>query len=370
MATSPVPVVATTSTDISGISTVTSTPTLADDRAGSIYDSVTLAGAQPIWFHPLPDGQHLMLSQRTWSAATPVGGSPGIYSAHTESQVPSWWIVNGASGKLTIPPNQPNLRTPVTSALITDASSRPSDLMWVLYSVVIGGEAQALMQMWTIDRSNSLMLSGEEVLPKLYYDTVNSQWTDVEITGADVLVFDKGIQYTSTMLYIYGTDSDGVLYRIRKLWNRIGFNRVRPTIQTLSGGTWECYHGSGWSTDFTETDPIQEGLTSDGPVSFGSFRTQQFMSTVTSDGTQRTGVIWTSNSGRPWVKAQADIPLGDTSDGSYLGGVELQSQLGANQDTLATGVNAGIPYNTTRKVTSTGSSLVVSWSNIPVTLIG
>lgn len=357
MATSPLSTVAASSLDLSGLSTVTSPYNVSDPRAGSVYDNVTLAGVQPVWFHPFRDGTHLMLARRVWSAATPVGGTPQVYSAYTESVIPSWWKVNGASGQRTAMPNSPTLRTPVTSAVLVAADSRPADLLWVLYSVVINSQPQAVLQMWHIDNNNAVTLAGEEILP-----------------SAGGIVFDKGTRYDDKMLHVYGTSSDGTLHRIRKLWNRIGFNKPRDAVATggpVDGGTWEYYTGSSWSKDPTELAPIQAGVTSVGPVSFGSWRTQTYMSVVLANGSERTGSFWSQNMGRPWVDQGGNVALGSVADGSYLGGgVELQNQVQANSAALATGVNAGIPYCLTRRVGTSGHySLTVSWAIRPITLV-
>lgn len=358
MATSPSEVVPATSKDTAGITVVTSQPSPTDARAGQAWSPDLVAAAQPVWFHPLKDGRYIMAMSRYWTAGTPDGGA-GMYSAFTEVTTPSWVIVNGATGateqvagSLSIPMN-----TSVSSATLTAGASRPTDYLWLLHSVQISSARQAVMQYWDISLGSAVTLAGEEVLPT-----------------TPTVVFDKGIQYATPFIYVYGTDSAGKLYRIRKAWGRIGFNKLPPTgIATpYQGASWEYYTGTGYSLDPTELAPVQTDLTSAGPVSFGYYRTQVVMSTVKATGATRAAAFWTSNAGRTWIATGTTAALGSTSDSSYLGGcAQMQNQLNATPTELASSTNAAVPYVTTVKGTSGGSAaLVNNWAMYSIALVG
>lgn len=379
MATTSVPVVASTTLDIAGISVVTAAPDADDPRNGAIYNPASLAAAQPIWFHPLKDGRHLMVMARSWSAATPSGGIPGVYSAFDESTAPSWVAISGSSGSVDQVPGGAaiTVSTPVDSVTITAAASRPPENLWLLYSAQINSEPAAILQRWFVADDGSVVCKAEEVLP-----------------ASPTVTFDKGIQYASPYLLIYGTDEDGVLYRLRKGWGNIGFNKVSPIQHGAQlGQVWEYYTGSGYSQDATELGPIQDDLGSVGPVSFGYVGNLTVMSVVearlidtgltmysthadtiaANSMVDRVGRIWTSTNGRPWMLSPfAPTELGATDDDTYQGGgLALQSQLGADPTALGGTNNAGIVYVSTQKVIAgSDSSLVNSWGVYPVTLVG
>lgn len=354
MATTPLAVVPSTAMDLAGLTSATAAPSGADPRLGTAYDSVTLAAAAPVWFHPMKDGSTVMVNARTWSAATPVGGTPGIYSTYTETLTPSWTLIrNGVSVPV---PTALGFKTVVTNPVVVAGCSRPPGLLWLLHTGTVNGTRAAIMQHWDIVANGSITLTGEEVLP-----------------STATVVFDKGIEYATPYLNVYGTDATGKLYRIRKSWSRIGFNQTNPTaVFTPRGQTWEYYTGTGWSSSVEDLAPIQSDLTSAGPVSFGYYRTQIVMSTVVKSGTTYSGQFYSANVGRSWSPVGSPIALGDSSATTYLGGgVQLMSQLGANAALLDSGVNAAIPYVSTQKVSSGGHySLVNSWGLYSVSLVG
>lgn len=380
MATTTVPVVATDAVDTAGLSIATAVPSGSDPRLGTVYNPTSLAAAQPVWFHPLKDGRHLMVMSRRWTAATPAGGTPGLYSSFTEATDPAWVIVRGSSGGTDVPAGGQliSLKTTVDSAQVVAGASRPPEMLWLLYSAQINSEPAAILQRWAIADSGEITLGGEEVLP-----------------STEAVVFDKGIQYATPYLLIYGTDEHGALYRIRKGWSRTGVNKV-STAQALQGPqpgqVWEYYTGSGYSQDPTELGVMQEGVGSAGPVSFGYFNSLVVMSTVVAkstdvdlamtstdadtiaalDLTERWGTIWTSNNNRPWVQdASVMVDLGDTDAGTYLdAGLALQSQLGANPALLGTN-NAGVVYVSSQNhIVGSDRSLANSWGVYPISLVG
>lgn len=363
------------------------------ERAGTVYDPVTLAGAQPVWFHSNKDGSYLMAMRRTWSAATvPSGQRVGVYSAFTESTVPTWTnIIGGAAFPMPQAGVIP-LRTAVDSATLAAGASRPPLMMWLLHSVSINSTTQAVLQHFDVAANGSVTNGGEEVLPTL-----------------QGVVFDKGIQLADLYLYAYGTDVHGHLYRIRKSWSRVGFNQTNPAKDRIPfGATWEYYTGTGWSSSSivgsahvlwqsspaalaaAELGQVQDGVGSAGPVSFGYWNNIVVMSTVVAQSasgpmvesvdaaqiaaltlTKRRGRVWVSRAGRPWVAdPSVDVDLGDTAVGSYLGGgLQLQSSVGPSS--LAGSANGGIVYVTSVKTTAGGNhSLQDSWGVYPIQLVG
>ena len=354
MPTIPVSQVASTSIDTAGISVATAPPSADNPRAGTIYDPTILAAAVPIWFHPTRKGHYLMLAAKRWYDATPDGGTPGGYTAYTEDAAPSWFLIDGPTGtRFTIPgyPIHPPMRTTVTSATLTGAVSRPPGYVYLLHQAQIGGSDQAVLQYVYASMTDSIEVCAEEVLPT------------VEVDG-DTVVFGQGIEYSTPYLHLYGTDSAGRLYRIRKSWGEVGANKPNPNrhIGPNAPRGWEYYAGWGYSYDAAEIAPIQAGLTNDRPVSFALYRNATLMSTVLKDGTTYTGQLWTSKGGRPWTQTKAAIALGSSADDSYVGaGLRLMPQLGADATTVGAAV-AGVPYLVTTYAEESGvSRLLNSW---------
>lgn len=356
MSTTPSTIVPINAIDASGLSVVTSPPSPTDPRAGAIFSPPTLAAGAPVWFHPLKDGRFIMVMNRAWSAATPVGGMAGVFSSFTET-LSCWAIVSGTSGIVTMP--SVGLQIPVSTKNVsayttTGAASRPQDLLWVLHTATVSGQRQGILQSWNVAPNGTLSTSGEEVLP-----------------STPTVVFDKGVDFNGkTMIHVYGTDSAGNLYRIRKHFGRVGYNQTKPNqVTNTTGLSWQYYTGTGWSDNVADLAPMQAGLTSVGPVSFGFWRTQTILATVGVDGVLRKGLFWTANAGRDWKQAGEAIDLGSTSDGSYLGaGLMLQNQVGAGTVGSA-GANAAIPYVSTKRGSSGGNSLSNSWGLRLVNLV-
>ena len=348
MATTAPPQLDPTSVDTAGLSVATAARSI-NPRTGTIYDTVTLAAAAPIWFHPLATGMHLMINSQIWTAATPVGGTPGAYSAYTPVTTPTWVIVNGLTGSRSAVPGQPltvPMRTSVSSATLTAACSRPPEYLFLLNSVVISGQPQAVLQHIYISPTGSVALQGEEVLP-----------TVPGVGGpSDLVVFSQGLQYATPNLNVYGTDSAGRVYRITKSWGLVGTK------------TWSYYTGSGLSADPLNLRPIP-GLHTSGPMSFASTRNISLLTTVASSSGAYSAQPYTSTAGRPWVPLGAPIPLGSTD---YLGGgLQLQPQLAPNTSlaTMTPSVTAGIPYVvTTTSVVDGNSTLRNTWDLLTLTM--
>lgn len=347
MATSPATLVPSTGLDIAGLSVITAAPTSAA-RAGSIYSPNALAAAQPVWFHQMKDGSYLMPMTRHWTSATPTT-TAGLYSAFTESRVPSWTRIAGTANVAMPGAGVIPFRTTVTNPILVGAASYPPTIMWLLHR----SDQGAVVQRIEIAPTGSAVNAGEEIVPQ-----------------TESVVFDLGIQLIkSRFLYLYGADSDAKLYRIRKAWHRIGYNAVDPTkVRVGQASQWEYYTGSSWSSDPTAIAPIQAGLTSAGPLSFAVWGPMTVMSTVSAASTTRTGRIWTQRHGGAWVDSGTAVSLGDTSAGTNLGGgIQLQQQVAANS---AGGSSAVIPYLTSQKTTSgSDHSLINTWGVFTMSLV-
>jgi hypothetical protein len=352
------------SLDTAGISITTATPSGSNPRAGTIYNPITLSAAQPVWFHPMFDGRYLMINSRTWNAATPAGGI-GYYSGYTESVVPSWVIVDGASGATASVPNYPVIpfKNLVTQATVTAATSRHPGYLFLLHSVMISGQSQAILQIMSIATSGAVTLTQEEILPTVALDS-------------ETVLFDRGLQYADPYMIVYGSDSSGTVYTIRKPWAKIGINtQLNPTTQThgAPGATevaWSYYTGVGYSPDSTQLAPLTSAdatsLTTQGPISTAMINNQLLITTVADNAGTYTGQVWSSRKGRPITPLVSGIALGSSSAGTYLGGgLQLQPTLSAV--TVPSGASAAIPYVVSRKLTADGSdSLANVWGTFPV----
>lgn len=342
------------SLDTAGVSLVTATPDPTIARSGMVYDPLVFAAAAPVWFHPMRKGHYLMLAARRWYDATPDESTPGGYTAYTEDTTASWMLFDGPTGaRFHIPgyPIQPPLRTSVTSSSLVGAVSRPPTYIYLLHSAVIDGNDAAILQYVYASMTDSIEVCAEEVLPT------------VEV-GGETIVFGQGIEYATPYLHLYGTDSTGTLYRIRKSWGEVGANKPNPNrhIGPNAPRGWEYFAGWGYSYDATELAPVQSGLTSDGPVSFASYRNTVLMSTVRKDGTDYYGQLWASRIGQPWTPQKVSVALGSDTDNSYVGtGLRLMPQLGADSNTVGTAL-AGVPYLVTTYAEASGvSRLLNTW---------
>ena len=199
-----------TSVDATGISVATSPPSEANPRAGAVYDPVICAAAAPVWFHPMPGGAHLMVNARTWSAATPAGGV-GSYASYTEELSPTWFVLHGPTGARSLVPGW-GIVVPINITTeerrLVAAASRAPDYLYLLHSAVIAGQPAALVQLIRV-APGGCHIYVEEVLPSL-------------TVGEDTVVFDRGLQYGTPYLSLYGTDPGGAIYAIRKRWAEIG----------------------------------------------------------------------------------------------------------------------------------------------------
>lgn len=320
-------------------------------RSGIVYDPTTVAAAAPIWFHPMPDGTHLMVMARRWHTATP-GGGVGTYGAHTEDLTPSWAVVDGPRGSRT-PVSGSGITIPLNTALssprLRGAASRAPDHLYLLHA----NDTTAVVQRIRLSPTGSVSIAVEETLPTL---TVEGE--------EDPVVFSKGLQMATPYLYLYGTDSTGAVYRMRKPWSLLG--SIRSTA-TSPAPAWEYDVVTGYSVDPTLALPIPE-LTTVGPMGFGAVRATTVMTTVTENEGDYTGHFWTSTKGRPLRKVGLTIPLG--SDDAYLGHGLLPQPEIAPQNALST---LALPYLFTTLTTIAGEgedpdefSLTNTWGLLPI----
>lgn len=371
MGTSPAVQVDPSSIDTLGVSVATSPASASNSRLGSAYNPTTLAGLGPVWVHPTYSGRVLVVSARRWYAGTPLGGTPGAYSAHSTDMAPSWVLLDGPTGHTLSVPGQ-TLEVPMlTSAsgvALVGAASRPPALLFLLSSATVAGVATAVLQRFSLGLNGSVALVAEDVLP---------------VSGT--VVFNKGLQYDGPNLVVYGTDSSHRLYKVTKPWGHVGVDKATtvPIVKYSNSTTqgtplgWQYYTGTGYSADVAELAPLLTSTgaawTTQGPMSFGWWRNLRFATTVVLTGSTYTGQVWISRSGQPWVPLAAPIvALGSSADGSYIGaGIQLQQQLAPNPAATAmtaAGVKAGIPYVSWSKVAaSTGFILDTLWSILPVT---
>jgi hypothetical protein len=392
MSTSPAIQVPVDSFDTLGVSVATSPRSSAVPRQGSVYDLITMAAASPIWFHPIADGRLLMINSQIWDAATPVGGS-GAYSAYTVDTVPSWFLLDGPTGKRTAVPGG-SVHIPMTTAAtgvtVIAAASRPPNLLFLLSSGTINSATNAILQRFHVNPNTSVAIANEEVLPLLYIDSLGGVDTPAGLIAKQLaaheasttvptivssIVFNAGMQYDSPNLVLYGTDSSNNVYKIRKPWGRVGHNTqtsvtfVKRTANDTIGSAlgWQYYNGTGYSSDPTTLASMP--ITTHGPMSFGLYRNQVMMTTVSLSGTTYTGQFWISKSGQPFVQQATTVALGSSADGSYLGGgIQLMPQLSPNPTaSVMLGALSGIPYVISKR-TGSASDYVLDtvWNILPI----
>lgn len=366
MATTVTAQIPTNSLDLSGITISTATPSSSDVRAGTAYNATTLAAAQLIHFHPTFSGQYLTVMSRAWSAATPAGGA-GSFSTYTESTTPTWITVDGPSGQTTTVPNYPTIpfKSSPTSPTLVGGASRPPNYLYLLHSGTVSGAVSGILQQYSLSTNGSIALAAEEVIPPT-------------AVGDQTVTFTGGVQYVEPYIQVYGADTTGAVYQIQKLFSKVGINTAVMASPKTHGGVvgtqvgWNYYSGTGYSPDATDLAPLTTTsgtLTTNGPMSFGSWRNQTYLVTTTQSGTDYSANIWSSRSGRPITPMGSSTPLGSTSDGSYLGGtLQLQNQLTVNPTALS-GAASAIPAVVSTKVSSGGnSSLLNTWSLVPLSV--
>ena len=370
MVTSPAVQLDTNSLDTVGLSVATSPPSASDARQGSAYNTDTFAAAAPVWLHPLYNGNWLMISGMRWYNATPVGGTPGSYSAYSIDTTPTWVEVASLAGYSMTPPGQffsIPMNTTATDVTLVGGASRPNNILFLLNAATVAGQSTAVLQRFNLDINRSIAIAVEEVLP-----------------FTDEVSFTAGIQMESAAMVVYGTDASHQVYKITKPWAQVGFNKVltpqipKYTVPDVIGTPqgWQYFTGTGYTASPTGLAPLVAAdgsvITTHGPLSFATWRNQTFMTTVNLSGTVYTGQVWRSRSGQPFAPYGDPIALGDSGAGDYLGGgVALMGQLTANPAAAVLsdpGVVAGIPYVAPVRTASGGGHILdTQWNILPVT---
>lgn len=370
MVSSTLPQVLSTAVDGYGLSTITSVRSPTDPRPGAAYDHTVMAAAVPIYFHTMTSpglggANVMMLNSTRWTAATASATDPGRYSSYTVDDLPNWLLVNAANGHssavnsgVTIPSSLAS-----DSRVLTSATSHSVDMLYTL----LADTDQAVIQHWHNNTAiNTLNLINEEIIP-------------VGTNGSDTVIFDAGVHYSSATdpyMYVYGTGSvSHLVYAARKNWARVGSTGI---LTRSTDGLWEVSTADGWDPDFTKAKPIQDGLTSFGPISVGNYsiprsvtgRTTSytFMAVTDKSGSTMTAQIYSNLGGRGWNALGDPIALGLVGS-TYLGATaQLQPQIGPNPALINTATAAGaIPYVTAVKNSASGTDQIsVSWALLQV----
>jgi hypothetical protein len=277
--------------------------------------------------------------------------------------VPTWVIVSGLTGARRPVPGQPlaiPMRTVVSAATLIGAASRVPAL-YLLNAVTIASNPAAVLQYFYPSPLTGVVTSGgEEVLPTV-------------VVGGQTIVFNRGLQYTAANLVAYGTDAAGHLYAIRKLASQVGTTAPNPALGRSTGPApmWLYYTGAGYSANPANLAPVQTGLLSAGPLSFGTSQNVTLMSTVINTAGTYTGQLYSAMAGRPWTPAGNPVALG-TSGTTYLnGGMQLMPHLSPNPAKTGPSVTTGIPYCVSTKVTASGAAtLTNTWNLVAVSGAG
>lgn len=305
------------SVDTGGVSIVTSTRTKAQPRYGTVYNPATFAAAPPVWFHRCQDGRYLGLFMNRWTGGTSVyHDGPQLYSDFDIDPTPVRAYIEPTSGAIDGPhpmtSNQPGdltLNAAVSRGDFLFTLGRRSDVAW--------------LQHWRISDRGVLSLVAEEATP---------------------LGYELGLWADQNFVFVFGSDDDGHLSRVRKNWGRIG-NGTDPTRQ------WEYEGVKGWLTDVSLHTPMLPHLPADGPVSAAQFRDRAYIMVTRHAAGAYAAEVWTQRTvDQTWTRLNDTvIPLGDDAD--YLGGTAyMQPQLVGNKDLLPDGSRTGIPYVTSTHV--------------------
>lgn len=240
------------------MSVVTATRRLSAPRSGLIYSPTTLAAADPVWLHPMPDGNYLIVFSKRLTNATP---SPRmlqdvmLYDNYVEDVAPSWAVVGPKTGEIhdvgLIPSEQHGVRTVVAAA------SRGSYL-FVLNSYKESAEdtdTYALLQNFRVIGRRGITLLGEERVP------------------ADLAL---GLYVDNRHLWVFGDDGSGNLAMARKSWARIGTDADANPIMN-----WQFWGGGSWNTDKSRLLPLLtdkgKKIVADGPCSMARYRDNYYL---------------------------------------------------------------------------------------------
>ena len=412
MATSPQQQVPNNSIDLAGLSVTLSNRTAADPRAGSGYDIADMAAAVPVALYPFGAGTYILVNSRRWTAATPSGTATGFYTAWSENLLPSWFLIDGATGVRSRIHGDPTIpmQTANSSRTLTAVEHRSPDFLYLLNDVVNAGTRSAVVQVWHTNTFTGAITSvAEETIPVgtngpgfgpgSYGDpggvtfgltaggdphTAGSTSFPIDFAltagggvwrGTDTVVFNKGINMVAPYMYFYGAGSaTNAVYMARKPWGQLGATVNPSRTNPAPHPYWEFWSGTGWTTDDTFLGPIQTTagpMTTFGPISVAQYGVSSVMagapvshtllSTVQAAGTARTAQVYTSLANRPWAPA-GTVPLGTVGD-TYLGGtLQFQPVLGVNPTLVNSTSSTAIPHLTAAKATTGAASrITVAW---------
>ena len=249
------------SADMPGMSVVTASRSQNAPRSGLIYNPETLAAAEPVWFHPMPDGNYLALFSRRLTGATLAGSTIDnvlLFNGYTVDTDPSWAVVGPKTGEVQpvalIPSEQPGIRTLVAAA------SRGNYLFTLnRYQRAGDDTVHSLLQNFRVTSQRGITLLGEELVP------------------GD---FALGLYCDHRYLWLTGDDGDGYLSLARKNWGRIGTDEdANPTMN------WQFWGAGSWNSDINLLSAIidQYGakLPADGPCSLSRYRDSYYLMSAT-----------------------------------------------------------------------------------------
>lgn len=350
MASSPVVQIPSTTSDLYGASIVTATRASSSAQLGTIYDNTELAAGSPVHFHPLTPTKFLVAFSRRWTAATPSATQVGFYSSYTEDLTPTWFIA-GPTGARSLVSSTPSIpvQTPADTVRLRAGCSRAPGYIYLLHTATTGGVPVGLLQHFILSVTGRIVPMSEEIIP-----------------SAGGAVFDKGVALTTPNITVFGSDSGGNVYQVRKPWGAIGVSSsfsTRANITTSLAWQYGTAAG-GWDPDPANAGP-EPGLTTTGPVSYTLWRANTRYLAVTKGSTTMTAQVYTQKPGQPWIPQGAPVALGSTADGSYLGGtLQLQPMLGSPPATVDSGSATAFPYVTAVKQrVSSQDRIQVNWGN-------
>jgi len=257
MSTESAPQVTTASIDRSGVSVATSSRNVRSARAGTIYDQAALAAAQPVWFHPMPDGGYLAVFSRRLTGAAP--GEPTatgtiLHRSATVVTEPCWSRVDPRTGRRGDVESIPSLES--GSRTLTAAATRGDFLFTLnLHRAVGSQDARPLLQNFRVTAQGNIVLEGEEFIP-----------------GGLGL----GLHVDRSNVWVFGDGGGGRLALARKNWGRVG-----SLADPNAARNWQYRGQGGWYSDPAKLAPLPgvgpDGLPADGPCSVALLRDRFYL---------------------------------------------------------------------------------------------